>query len=186
MDMISLPHKQQAVLGLVNSIVGSALTALGLVLQQQCQIEQQREQRSFGVKGPIESSALLAEPRYLIGLFFVVLGGASSLANDGLLPQSTLAPLTAQTILYKSLLSRWILRVPISRMHGFALVTMSVGMVIATLGANLDDGVYSLQALLTMFEQPPALLYTVLAGLVLFVFRRIIKHYFENRLVRLE
>mmetsp|Transcript_109487 Transcript_109487/g.317727 ORF Transcript_109487/g.317727 Transcript_109487/m.317727 type:complete len:421 (-) Transcript_109487:276-1538(-) len=180
MDMISLPHKQQAVLGLVNSIVGSALTALGLVLQQQCQIEQQREQRSFGVKGPIESSALLAEPRYLIGLFFVVLGGASSLANDGLLPQSTLAPLTAQTILYKSLLSRWILRVPISRMHGFALVTMSVGMVIATLGANLDDGVYSLQALLTMFEQPPALLYTVLAGLVLFVFRRIIKHYFEN------
>jgi len=180
MDMISLPHKQQAVLGLVNSIVGSALTALGLVLQQQCQIEQQREQRSYGVKGPIESSALLAEPRYLIGLFFVVLGGASSLANDGLLPQSTLAPLTAQTILYKSLLSRWILRVPISRMHGFALITMSVGMVIATLGANLDDGVYSLQALLTMFEQPPALLYTVLAGLVLFVFRRIIKHYFEN------
>ena len=84
-------------------------------------------------------------PTTQIGLLFVVLGGASSLANDGLLPQSTLAPLTAQTILYKSLLSRWILRVPISRMHGFALITMSVGMVIATLGANLDDGVYSLQ-----------------------------------------
>ena len=36
-----------------------------------------------------------------------------------------------------------------------------------------------------MFEQPPALLYTVLAGLVLVVFRRIIKHYFENRWSRL-
>ena len=53
------------------------------------------------------------QPGYLAGLGCVFLGALGSFACDGMLPQSTLAPLTCQIIVYKIVLGRAILGEPV-------------------------------------------------------------------------
>ena len=176
--------------GLANSAAGSFLTALGLVLQQQANVRRQEKthaQYAYAQPGVYAAEATnsasrvpLSDPQYLAGLGCVMLGATSSIFCDGLLPQSTLAPLTCQTIVYKILLGRVLLKEEVTTVTWVALSLMVTGMVVSVCGANLYDGSYTLATLLDLFLQPTALLYTVLSGLVLFVLRRVLKHVLKN------
>ena len=175
--------------GLANSAAGSFLTALGLVIQQQANARKAAKQAASSYAQPgvfaadaanSGSRASLRDPQYLVGLGCVMLGALSSIVCDGLLPLSTLAPLSCQTVVYKILLSRVVLKEDVSRVTWAAMALMVVGMVVSVCGANLYDASYTLDILLDLFLQPKALLYTVLSGLVLFVLRRVVKHVFHN------
>ena len=76
-------------IGLGNSVSASFLTALGVVLQRHAQNRKQSRLEGF----------LAEDPQYLIGLGCICIGTASSLVCDGLLPQSTMAPLSCQMVI---------------------------------------------------------------------------------------
>jgi hypothetical protein len=87
---------------------------------------------------------------------------------DMLLPQSANAPLSAQTILYTSIFEYLFLDGDMKRVTVAALVIMSLGIVLATLGANTIDGEYSLRDLFNLYERAISIIATAaLAALVL-------------------
>ena len=57
---------------------------------------------------------------------------------------------------------------------------MAAGMVVSLCGASLADQSYNLDKLLGLFETPPALAFTCLAGLALLGLRRLLKHAYDN------
>jgi len=168
-----------AAIGLANSVASCFLTALGLVLQQAAQraLEGARDAnaRANRTKVPIDDF------KYLCGLGCVFLGALGSFVCDGMLPQSTLAPLTCQIIVYKVLLGKLLLGDTVSRLTGCAVGTMVVGMVVSLFGANLADRDYTLKSLLDLFLAPAALAYSVLALMALFALRRMVKLHYADQ-----
>uniref|UniRef100_A0A7S3NQ22 Uncharacterized protein n=1 Tax=Aureoumbra lagunensis TaxID=44058 RepID=A0A7S3NQ22_9STRA len=90
--------------GVVNSLVGSILTSLGLRCQEWARAQVAREERGLE---PM-SSRTYTETRLALvfGLLCVAGGGLSAILNDALLPQSTQAPLGAWVIAARVLMTK--------------------------------------------------------------------------------
>lgn len=167
-----------AAVGLANSVASCFLTALGLVLQQAAQRAREGSRdasaRANRTKVPVDDA------KYVGGLGCVLLGALGSFVCDGMLPQSTLAPLTCQIIVYKVLLGKLLLGDAVSRLTACAVATMVVGMGVSLAGANLVDRDYTLETLLDVLLAPAAMAYSVLALLALFSLRRLVKLYYGD------
>ena len=94
------------------------------------------------------------DPRYFAGLGCVLLGAGGAFVCDGMLPQSTLAPLTCQIIVYKVALGRLVLGERVPKRTWLAVAVMGAGMVVSLCGANLVDGSYRLEGIRNNWAMP--------------------------------
>lgn len=139
--------------GVCISIVGALFTSSGLCLQK---IVHKRVSADPSI-GP-----LYKQPTYIAGIAYVVLGQLLKTLVNVLLPQSTIAPLSCQTIIYSTFFEYLFVDGEMSVKTGVSLLLSIVGIVIAMFGANFDDGEYSVTALADLFKREAAILCTAL------------------------
>lgn len=160
------PHiRELGYWGVGVSIVGALFMSSGLCLQKV-------------VHHKIASNPLLAPASrhtlYIAGVAYVGIGLALKALVDILLPQSASAPLSAQTILYTSVLEYLFLDGgDMKRLEAVAFVTIAAGIVLATFGANTVDGEYSLKDLLKLYERAVSIIATASMAALLLTVREI-------------
>lgn len=150
--------------GIGVSIVGALFTSSGLCLQK-------------AVHKKIAENPELGPPSrhtlYIAGVAYVGMGLLLKALLYVLLPQSAAAPLSAQTILFSSVLEYLFLGGPMKRITAAALLTMGTGIILATLGANTLDGEYSLVDLFNNFKSVSAIVSTAGAAALVLTIREV-------------
>ena len=147
------------ILGVLNSLVGSLLTASGYCLQKWAHNQ---------AKVNVYLRPATRQPIFIGGLVLLVIGTISPVLNLGLLGQTVQAPFTALTLIYNALLAKFILKEEYSRYDFYSSLLIVGGVVIAVIGAGLSNVVatnYDLEKLLHLFIYDSMLppVYTVLA-----------------------
>lgn len=128
--------------GIVLSIISALFTSTGLCLQKLVH----RKIAADASQGPAFKHSL-----YFAGVAYVAIGLFLKAFIDVLLPQSAIAPLSAQTVVYSTLLEYLFLQGEMNRLTIASIIVTSGGMVLATWGANTTDGQYSLHDLWELF-----------------------------------
>lgn len=159
------PHiRELGYWGVGVSVVGALFMSSGLCLQK-------------AVHRKIANNPSLAPASrhtlYLAGVAYVGMGLMLKAVIDILLPQSANAPLSAQTILYTSAMEYLFLDGTIKRVEAAALLIISVGIVMATLGANTVDGEYGLRDLFNLYERAVSIVATAVLAALLLTIREI-------------
>ena len=128
--------------GIVLSILSALFTSSGLCLQKLVH----RKIAADPEQGPAIKHSL-----YMAGLAYVAIGLILKAFIDVLLPQSAIAPLSAQSVIYTTILEYLFLEGEMNRLTGLCILVITVGVVVATLGANTCDAQYSLHDLWGLF-----------------------------------
>jgi len=162
------PHiRELGYWGVGVSVVSALFTSSGLCLQKVVykRIAEDPEQ------GPAYKHSL-----YIAGVAYVTVGLFLKGVIDVLLPQSAIAPLSAQTVLYSSLLEYMFLEGEMTRLTGVALCIISIGIVIASFGSNTVDGEYSLHDLWEHFMRKTSIIVSASLVAALITFREILRN----------
>ena len=117
--------------GIVISIIAAVFTSAGLCLQK---VVHKR------ILNNPELAPAHKHPLYLAGVAYVALGLILKTALDFLLPLSTVAPLSAQTVVYSTFFEYLFLDGELSRISIISLIFVIIGIIVSMMGANIDDG----------------------------------------------
>ena len=96
---IDMSHTVLLIVGVVNSMIGSFLSAAGYCCQKQAHL-----------RTPYTGKPGTKQGIYWIGLLLLALGTISAVANLGILGQTVQAPFAALTLIYNALLAHAILK----------------------------------------------------------------------------
>lgn len=117
--------------GIVISIIASLFTSAGLCLQK---VVHKRINNNPDLAPAYKHSL------YLAGVAYVALGLILKTFLDFLLPLSTVAPLSAQTVVYSTFFEYLFLDGELSRISMISLAFIVIGIIVSAIGANIDDG----------------------------------------------
>lgn len=137
--------------GITLSVVGSLLTSIGLCIQRVY-----LSNKNFV---------------YTIGILFVVIGQICKMVNDGILPLSIVAPLSAQTVIYTKVLDVFFASEEISNMLIISVSVICFGILVSLFGGNVIDDDYNFSNLFHLFTRPNMLLLTFCCLIFLFLTR---------------
>ena len=117
--------------GIVISIIAAVFTSAGLCLQK---VVHKR------ILNNPDLAPAHKHPLYLAGVAYVALGLILKTSLDFLLPLSTVAPLSAQTVVYSTFFEYLFLDGELSRISIISLIFVIIGIIVSMMGANIDDG----------------------------------------------
>ncbi len=148
--------------GVTLSVFGSLASSGGIVLQK---IVKQKVEIDNS-QGPE-----IMHFRYFAGLVCVVVGLVCKTIICALLPQLTLAALSAQSFIYTIVFEHMFLddQAELPFLSIFAAGTVFIGIILSVLSSDIVDVDYSLETLHTIFIAPEALIFTGVLVVVIFL-----------------
>ena len=148
--------------GITLSLFGSLASSGGIVLQK---IVKQKVEIDSS-QGPE-----FAHFKYLAGLVCVVVGLICKTIICALLPQLTLAALSAQSFIYTIVFEHMFLddQPELPFLSIFAAIVVFMGIILSVLSSDIVDVDYSLEALHTVFIAPEALIFSGVLVAVIFL-----------------
>jgi len=138
-------------IGIALSVFGSFATSGGMVLQKMVKMQ---------VEAQPELGPEFSHFKYIFGLIAVVVGLLCKTAICGLLPQLTLAALSAQSFIYSCILEYLFLNASLSWISIGCIVVAAVGLCLGIIGSGIADVDYSLGALQSMYLRFPAIIFS--------------------------
>jgi hypothetical protein len=103
---------------------------------------------------------MLKNPKYIAGLSYVVIGLVLRAFIDVMLPQSAASLLSAQSVVCTNILEYLFLDGAMDANIIIGLVITSLGIIFGSWGANIDDGVYSMDDLWGNFVRAETIIVT--------------------------
>lgn len=149
--------------GIGLSIFGSFATSGGMVLQKMVKKH---------VEVNPDAGPEFAHFKYIFGLVAVVVGLLCKTVICGLLPQLTLAALSAQSFLYSAILEYLFLDVSLSWVSIGSLLVCFVGLSLAIIGSEIADVDYSLRNLESLYLRTSAIIFSS-SGVIFLVVPRL-------------
>jgi len=170
-DTSTLSPTSRLILGVLNALVGSLLTASGYCCQKWAHNQ---------ALVHVQLRPATKQPIFISGLVLLFAGTISTLGNLGLLGQAVQAPLTGLTLIYNAVLAKFILKEEYSRRDLYSSVMIIGGVAISVFGAGLSEvatTTYDLDKLIHLFVHESMLppLYTVLVILAIICVNMIIQ-----------
>lgn len=168
--------------GVLNSLLGSFLSASGYCCQKFAHVRVQRD-AALGTASQ--------QPLFIFGLFLLAVGTVSAVLNLGILGQAVQAPFAALTLIYSALLGHFVLRERVALFDFASSVLIVAGVAVDVFAAQLAEvpqQTYTLASLgaLLFRDSLFQLAYTVLTlSYVALLLRRVRRQNLHHRAVGL-
>jgi len=143
-------NESLARLGIVLSVISAVFTSTGLCLQK-LHLRQQKTQSESSSGGT----------KYIAGIAYVAIGLLLKAPISVMLPQVTVALMSAQTVLYSCILEYLFLRSHMSRTTAVCLLAIFCGIILGVGGSSFADLDYSFMDIVDLFFSFRAISFTV-------------------------